>query len=724
MRECESCGRCLGDDAAACCAAGGPLAETFPGPPLLDGKYLLERRLGAGGMGSVYRALHVGLGKTFAVKVIRSLFASAPQAVARFRIEAQALGRLSHPHVVGVSDYGVDPRDGGLPYLVMEYLPGESLLDHLNRHGPLGPDEAVRLLGPVAEALDHAHDEGILHRDLKPSNVFLAASDDGRLRPKLLDFGLARFAEAGPEPPDSPGPAPPDAGEMPTVRLARSRPPPSGGGPLPSALTAPEGIVGTPQFFAPELIEGAAPSRATDLWAFGVLTYATITGTLPFEGTAPEVLTRILRDDPEAPSRRAASLDPALDAAILAPLSRDPSLRPASATGWIRRLERELGRLRSRRLRARERPRRLLLAAGMAALLALAAAGVSPLLPFAAVDGTLLDLRHRLAPARPADPRVLLVSIDEETLRADESSLSDRGDEAAALLESAFAAGASGIALDLLLPPVWGASPAFGRIVVSHAGQLGFAALSGTGGDVVGPEALGGPVALALGERAVSLFAFANLSPDPDGAVRRAPRSFLAIDGSRVPSFAARAASLLRPGPPPGNGVYLVDHRIDAAGFRRLSFHGAAAALDREPGLARGRLLLLGAEYEGSGDLHPNPRDRHSPLTGLELQALAAQTLLDGEPLRDASPALVAVLAFPLLVAVAFAALWLPSRGAVLAVFAAALLLPLAAALGTFLAAGLVLPVAAPSAALALAWAAAATLRFRLPELPLPPQEA
>ena len=128
MRECESCGRCLDDGALPCCGTGDLLTEPFPGPPLVDGKYLLERRLGAGGMGSVYRALHVGLGKVFAVKVIRSLFSAAPQAVARFRIEAQALGRLSHPNVVAVTDYGVDPRRGGLPYLVMEHLPGESLL--------------------------------------------------------------------------------------------------------------------------------------------------------------------------------------------------------------------------------------------------------------------------------------------------------------------------------------------------------------------------------------------------------------------------------------------------------------------------------------------------------------------------------------------------------------------------------------------------------------------
>jgi serine/threonine-protein kinase len=717
LRECESCGRCLDDDAAACCPAGGPRVEPFPGPPLLDGKYLLELRLGAGGMGSVYRALHLGLGKLFAVKVIRSLVAASPQAVARFRIEAQALGRISHPHVVGVTDYGVDPRDGGLPYLVMEYLPGESLLARLQRNGPLGPEEAVRLLAPVAGALDHAHAGGILHRDLKPSNVFLAADGDGRVTPKLLDFGLARLAGTDPEPALPHLPAPPGAGEMPTVPLAHdTRLSRGAGNGLPTALTSPEGIVGTPQFFAPELIEGSPPSRATDLWAFGVLAYTALTGTLPFQGAVPDVLDAILNDAPEPPSRRT-GIDPALDAVILAPLARDPSLRPDSATAFVAALDRAARSLRSRRVRAREGPRRLLIAGGVAAVLALLAPLSARLSLFAAADAALLDLWHRLAPARPADPRLLLVSIDEATLASDPAPLAARGDEAAALLSAALAAGASGVAVDLLLPPAWGASQAFGRVVVSEAPRLAFAALSGSGG-VVGPEVLEGPIALALGERAISLFAFANLTPDPDGTLRRSPTEFLASDGRRVPSLAARAAAFPGAAPAgPDRGV-LLDYRIDASGFRRLSFHGAAGALERDPELARGRVLLLGAEYEGTGDFHPNPRDRSRPLTGLVLQAIAVQTLLDGEPLRDAPRPLAAACAFPPLFLAAFGALWRrPGLGSGL-VAAALLIVPPASAAAAFLAGGLVLPVAAPVAAILLALAACAAFRPRLPALP------
>lgn len=724
MRECESCGRCLDDDAAPCCPAGGPRVEPFPGPALLDGKYLLEHRLGAGGMGSVYRALHLGLGKLFAVKVIRSLVATSPQAVARFRIEAQALGRISHPHVVGVTDYGVDPRDGGLPYLVMEYLPGESLLARLQRSGPLGPEEAVRLLAPVAEALDHAHAGGILHRDLKPSNVFLAADGDGRVTPKLLDFGLARLAGAGPEPSLPPLPVTPDAGELPTVALAReTRDSHGAGGGLPTALTSPEGIVGTPQFFAPELIEGAPPSRASDLWAFGVLVYATLTGSLPFQGAAPEVLTAILNDAPEAPSKREPRVDPALDAVILAPLTRDPSLRPFSAAAFVASLDRAARSLRDRKIRAREAPRRLLLAGGVAAALVLLAPFGARLPPFAAVDAALLDRGHLLSSARPADSRLLLVSIDDATLASDPAPLAGRGDEAAAILSTALSAGATGVAVDLLLPPAWGASPTLGRVVVSEAPRLAFAALSGSDG-VVGPEVLEGPVALALGERAVPLFAFANLTSDRDGTLRRARTAFLARDGSRVPSLAARAASFLGAGAAGTDPTYVLDYRVDARDFRRLSFHAAAGALAREPGLARGRLLLLGAEYEGSGDLHPNPRDRDRPLTGLELQAIAVQTLLDGEPLRDAPRRLAAAFALPPVFLAAFGALWRrPGLGSGL-LAAALLVAPFASALAAFLAGGLVLPVASPVAAILLAGTACAALRLRLPALPPHDQEA
>src|SRR5688572_15524260 len=125
MTECPRCGQCWDDGVADCPADGGPLTVAFAGAATIDGKYRLERRLGEGGMGVVYRARHLGIGRTFAVKVMRSRHPGF--LAARFPQEARALGTVRHPSIVDVSDSGLDPRNGGLPYLVMEYLEGRTL---------------------------------------------------------------------------------------------------------------------------------------------------------------------------------------------------------------------------------------------------------------------------------------------------------------------------------------------------------------------------------------------------------------------------------------------------------------------------------------------------------------------------------------------------------------------------------------------------------------------
>ena len=195
MRECVRCLACFEDTEERCGADGGPLQPTLDGPPLVDRKYRLERRLSEGGMGVVYLARHVELQRGFAVKLIRASEAWDDTRFARFRLEAEALGRLEHPGIVDVTDFGVDPRGVGLPYLVMERLEGRSLDEHCRARGPLGADEALPILGEIAAAMDFAHRRGVLHRDLKPANVFLALAPTGGRVVKLLDFGLARLAE-------------------------------------------------------------------------------------------------------------------------------------------------------------------------------------------------------------------------------------------------------------------------------------------------------------------------------------------------------------------------------------------------------------------------------------------------------------------------------------------------------------------------------------------------
>src|SRR5262245_37895213 len=174
MKECNLCANCYEDSAERCPGDGAPLDETLPGPPLLDQTYRLERRLGEGGMGIVYRARHEGVKRTVAVKLIRPDRDWEPASLARFRLEADALGKLQHPHIVNITDSGVDPREKGIPYLVTEFLDGVSLQAHSARRGPLPLSEALPLLEDIAEAIDFAHERGVLHRDLKPQNVFLA----------------------------------------------------------------------------------------------------------------------------------------------------------------------------------------------------------------------------------------------------------------------------------------------------------------------------------------------------------------------------------------------------------------------------------------------------------------------------------------------------------------------------------------------------------------------
>src|SRR3954471_20696713 len=141
---------------------------------VLDGKYRLDERLGEGTVGLVYRATHLGLKKVFAVKLLKPGPALDPFSVSRFRWEAEALGRLRHPHVVEVTDFGVDPGTGS-PYLVMELLEGAPLAE-LCRQGPLPLARALPIPDAIAAAVDAAHAQGILHRDLKPGNVLLCGT--------------------------------------------------------------------------------------------------------------------------------------------------------------------------------------------------------------------------------------------------------------------------------------------------------------------------------------------------------------------------------------------------------------------------------------------------------------------------------------------------------------------------------------------------------------------
>ena len=218
---------------------------------VLDGRYRLDDILGSGGMGTVYRATHVTIGKTLAVKVLAQEFANDDAFRKRFLREAQAVSQISHHNVVEVSDFGVTPT--GSLYLVMEFLEGESLSDMLDREGGLGWERAKPIVLQVCRALQSAHDKGILHRDVKPENCMRIARPDNPSFVKVLDFGLAKMLMAEPG--------------------------------LDVSLSAKGGgIMGTPEYMSPERIRGQTLDARSDVYALGVLAYELVTGCVPYAG--------------------------------------------------------------------------------------------------------------------------------------------------------------------------------------------------------------------------------------------------------------------------------------------------------------------------------------------------------------------------------------------------------------------------------------------------------
>src|SRR5579862_5058998 len=165
---------------------------------ILDEKYRIDKKLGAGGMGNVYLATHLGTTRVVAVKVISPRWAAEPQFLARFQREAQACGRLRHPNIVNVTDFGVARAAGGdMPYLVMELLDGQTLLDFHKSHPRTPLPLIADLLDQIALALAEAHSHGIVHRDLKPDNIWLEPNGRGSYTVKVLDFGVAKVSLLG-----------------------------------------------------------------------------------------------------------------------------------------------------------------------------------------------------------------------------------------------------------------------------------------------------------------------------------------------------------------------------------------------------------------------------------------------------------------------------------------------------------------------------------------------
>jgi predicted esterase len=256
------------------------------------GPYEVVSFLGAGGMGEVYRARDTRLDRTVALKVLPA--AAAPARYGRFEREARAISRLSHPHICALHDVG---QDGGVSFLVMEYLEGETLAERLRR-GPLPVEEALRHAGQIAAALEEAHRKGIVHRDVKPANVVLT-----RNGAKLLDFGIAKLrADA----------VSPDASTA-------------------AELTVEGAVMGTAQYMAPEQLEGREVDARTDVFAFGVVLYEMLTGRKAFEAESRAgLVAAILHSEPAPVSRFEPHIPAWLDAVVQGCLAKSPRDRWSS----------------------------------------------------------------------------------------------------------------------------------------------------------------------------------------------------------------------------------------------------------------------------------------------------------------------------------------------------------------------------------------------------------
>ena len=275
--------------------------------PLHGTPYTVTARIGQGGMGEVFAAVHRGLNKPVVVKLLHERMAHDPRFADRLRIEAQALAAVVSEHVVSVSDLGETPA--GRPYLVMDRLHGRSLRQELDARKSLPVEEALRVVIQILNGLGAAHRLGIIHRDVKPDNVFLCIDPEGKRPPlvKVLDFGIAKVSG--------------DGGSAAPVRGAQY---PTEGGVL----------VGSPRFVAPEQVRFQTVDARTDVYAAGLVLYTLIAGRGPFAhaGDMLELLNAHASEAPEPPSRYAAQeVSPELDRAILRAIAKQPDQRFASA---------------------------------------------------------------------------------------------------------------------------------------------------------------------------------------------------------------------------------------------------------------------------------------------------------------------------------------------------------------------------------------------------------
>jgi serine/threonine-protein kinase len=295
------------------CPVDGNVLERIGDPlegQVLADKYRIEERISAGGMGAVYRATHVLMDKKVAVKVLHPALASDDQIVQRFTREARAASRISHPHALNVTDFG--EAANGVVFLVMEYLGGHTLKEVLRADGPFPLARTVEIFRQIAGALDAAHAEGVVHRDLKSDNIMLEDVGGHHDWAKVLDFGIAKIQE------------------------------PLGQDP---ALTAPNLVIGTPQYMSPEQCSQSSNiDKRSDIYSLGIILYEMLTGSVPFTGESPTaIMMQQLQDVPPSVLEAQPALPASVDEIIKRALAKSPDERFDSAGEFAEALTQAAG---------------------------------------------------------------------------------------------------------------------------------------------------------------------------------------------------------------------------------------------------------------------------------------------------------------------------------------------------------------------------------------------
>jgi serine/threonine-protein kinase len=265
------------------------------------GEYRVLRKIGEGGMGSVYSAVQPVIGKRVAIKVLAPHIAGHPELVRRFVDEARAVNKIGHPNIIDIFSFGWLPDQRH--YFAMEFLDGQSLADRI-KGAPFQPDEARRILRQICQALEAAHRQGIVHRDLKPDNIWIVQPQHGDSYAKLLDFGIAKLVGDG------------DEGHRTQTGI----------------------VMGTPAYMSPEQCRGVNVDKGTDIYALGMILYEMFAGQLPFQGSFAELITHHLITAPDPPSRHR-PLPRALEQLIMRCIDKDPAQRPQSAEALGRALD-------------------------------------------------------------------------------------------------------------------------------------------------------------------------------------------------------------------------------------------------------------------------------------------------------------------------------------------------------------------------------------------------